>query len=47
MGSLESHGGKTLEKMFVINSLVEIIALDDARLKVFIFEEKLCDLLLH
>jgi len=47
MSGLESRSSKTLEKLFIIYSLVKIIALDNARLEFFVFEEELVDLLFN
>jgi hypothetical protein len=47
MGGLESHSGETLKELLIIYSLVEVVTLDNARLKFFVLEEELADLLLN
>lgn len=47
VSGLEAHGGEALEEFLVVDSLVEIIALDCLGVKLLVLVEELADLLLH
>lgn len=47
MGGLETGGGIALEDLLIVDSLVEVVALDDLGLKLLILVEKLLHLLFH